>query len=167
MKYHHHDLTGVFHYPDAATTGIIGVCRKGFSGSETPAITSLEIIIIVIVAVAVVVIVILAAAVVIMNIQVGTSVSALFLSSFCKDAPLQDFFTLNSFRLLSTNIIHPLTSLKFKWNHVFLKLSIYLFEYCILPFNFKIKTGWLFHPSFKNLAYILFNNVLVSLVTTG
>ena len=104
--------TGVFHYPDAATTGIIGVCRKGFSGSETPAITSLEIIIIVIVAV--VVIVILAAAVVIMNIQVGTSVSALFLSSFCKDAPLQDFFTLNSFRLLSTNIIHPLTSLKFK-----------------------------------------------------
>ena len=104
--------TGVFHYPDAATTGIIGVCRKGFSGSETPAITSVEIIIIVIVAV--VVIVILAAAVVIMNIQVGTSVSALFLSSFCKDAPLQDFFTLNSFRLLSTNIIHPLTSLKFK-----------------------------------------------------
>lgn len=104
--------TGVFHYPDAATTGIIGVCRKGFSGSETPAITSVEIIIIVIVAV--VVIVILAAAVVVMNIQVGTSVSALFLSSFCKDAPLQDFFTLNSFRLLSTNIIHPLTSLKFK-----------------------------------------------------
>ena len=104
--------TGVFHYPDAATTGNIGVCRKGFSGSETPAITLVEIIIIVIVAV--VVIVILAAAVVVMNIQVGTSVSALFLSSFCKDAPLQDFFTLNSFRLLSTNIIHPLTSLKFK-----------------------------------------------------